>query len=84
MVADALVVDRVAQPPHLARRPSKLWFFREHRFVKALRADLEADEKAKVAVRADTGAGTIRAKCKLTLKRDRQFGDFAGGKCKAA
>ena len=52
--------------------------------MKALRADLEADEKAKVAVRADTGSGTIRAKCKLTLKRDPQFGDFAGGKCKAA
>ena len=63
---------------------SKLWFFREHRFVKALRADLEADEKAKVAVRADTATGIVRAKCKLTLKRDPQFGDFAGGRCKRA
>ena len=62
----------------------QLWFFRQHRFVKALRADLEADEKAKVAVRADTPTGTIRARCKLTLKRDPQFGDFAGGKCKSA
>ena len=63
---------------------SKLWFFRQHRFVKALRADLEADERAKVAVRAVTDDGTIRAKCKLELKRDPQFGDFAGARCKAA
>jgi hypothetical protein len=62
--------------------PGRLWFFESHPFVKALRADLQADGTATVAVRAANQGELVRKRCTLDFQPDPQFGDFAGGRCK--
>jgi hypothetical protein len=63
-------------------RQGKSWFFRQKRFVKAVRADLADDGVATLKVRARNEAGTMRKLCTLTLEPDPIFGDFADGDCK--
>lgn len=59
----------------------KSWFFRDHGFVHALRADLEADGIATVVVEAAGEGGLTRKRCTLELERDPDFGDSANGEC---
>lgn len=71
---------------------SKVWFFREHQFVKRVKADLYADGFAQLTIKVideetdgDAGAVSILKKvCDLRLEPDAQFGDYASGDCDKA
>lgn len=64
-------------------RDKHVWFFRERKFVRAIRAELENDGSLKVAVRA-TAAGDYvnRKRCTLEFEPDPTYGDYAGGECR--
>jgi hypothetical protein len=72
--------DRIG--PGGGPRKGKSWFFRQKRFVDAVRADLDDDGVAMLKVQARNEAGVARKLCTLRLERDDAFGDFAGGDCK--
>ena len=60
---------------------SKLWYFREHQFVKRVKADLYADGFAQLTIKAVDGAIKRKKVCDLVLEPDPQYGDYASGDC---
>ena len=58
-----------------------VWFFRDKKFVKTVRADLYADGFAEVTVKAQEGGQATKKVCELHLEPDPQFGDYASGDC---
>ena len=65
-----------------AGRDNHLWIVDDHDWIRALRADLQADGAATVTVRAIAGGNAVRKRCALDYEPDPEFGDFAGGKCR--
>jgi hypothetical protein len=58
------------------------WFFRDRRFVRAVRADLAADGRAKIKVFAGlSNAGLLRTRCWLTAQFNPRYDQYAGGVC---
>lgn len=62
--------------------PGKLWFFRRRGFVKAVRADLADDARARISVTARGGGAGSRKRCTLALELDPLFGESATGDCR--
>jgi hypothetical protein len=62
--------------------PGKLWFFRDRRFVKAVRRELADDGSARVAIAASGPGGRSRKRCRLALELDPVFGESATGDCR--
>jgi hypothetical protein len=60
---------------------SRVWFFREHQFVKRVKADLYADGFATLVIKVSSDAGSVKKLCELNLEPDPQFGDYASGDC---
>lgn len=60
----------------------KSWFFRERRFVKAVRGALASTGTARVRVKAKLGDDARRKVCTLEFEPDPTFGDYATGDCR--
>jgi hypothetical protein len=62
--------------------PGKLWFFRDRRFVKEVRRDLEQNGVTRIAVVATNDSGMTRKRCRLEFELDPIFGGSATGDCR--
>jgi hypothetical protein len=62
--------------------PGKLWFFRDRRFVKHVRRDLEQNGATRIAVVATNDSGATRKRCRLEFELDPVFGGSATGACR--
>ena len=75
---------RPASAGHIepAGRDNHLSIVDDHDWIRALRADLQADGAATVTVRAIAGGNAVRKRCALDYETDPCSRDFAGGKCR--